>query len=200
MHKEMKNENESMAEDPSTWVDRYGDTLYRFALVRLKNPEVAEDVVQETFVAALRSLKRFKGQSTVKTWLTGILKHKIIDHIRRQSREKPMEHINGYADAVDDLFNDRGGWLIRPSRWRINPMMAYEQKEFMDVFYKCMAEVPQRLADAFSMRELEGLSTEEICQALGISATNCWTMLYRARMYLRRCLEASWFDQRPGEE
>jgi RNA polymerase sigma-70 factor (ECF subfamily) len=180
--------------DPATWVDAYGNFLYRFALARLKDPAVAEDVLQETFLAALKGRDRFKHQSSVKTWLTAILKHKIIDHLRKKKREQTVEDIETISDAVDSHYRTGGHWKIRPAKWDLNPLKAYEQREFMDIFYTCIAELPKRLARLFMLREMEGLSTEEICNSMEISATNSWVMLYRARAHLRRCLEIKWFD------
>lgn len=181
-------------DSPETWVDLYGDALYRFALSRLKNAELAEEMVQDTFVAALHAYDNFKGRSALKTWLMGILKHKIIDHLRRKYRETPSDQVEAIADSNDELFNEKGGWSVRPARWSVNPGKAHEQREFLDIFYKCLADIPDRLAEAFTLREIDGMSTEELCKELDISPTNSWTMLYRARMQLRRCLEVNWIN------
>jgi RNA polymerase sigma-70 factor (ECF subfamily) len=189
----------SQIENPESWVDQYGDFLYHFTLSRIKDPSIAEDLVQETFLAALKARKNFQGRSTARTWLIAILKHKIVDHIRKQVREHTSDKVESMLntaanDPVDSSFNDEGDWRIRPSKWAIDPMKLYEQKEFMDILYQCLGELPQRQAEAFMMREIDGLSTEEICKVLNISATNSWVMLYRARMWLRRCLENSWLS------
>jgi RNA polymerase sigma-70 factor (ECF subfamily) len=179
--------------DPENWVDLYGDYLYRFTLARLKDPAVSEDIVQETFLAALNALNTFQQRSAVRTWLTAILKHKIIDHLRKQNREQGVEDIEKVSDTVEGYYQQGGNWKIRPAKWDVNPLKIYEQREFVDAFLKCLAELPQRLSDVFVRREMEGLSTEEICNSMNISATNSWVMLYRARSRLRRCLETSWF-------
>lgn len=180
--------------NPESWVDSYGDFLYRFALSRVKDPSVAEDLVQETFLSALRTRENFKGQAAVRTWLIAILKHKIVDHIRKKIREPSTDKIEALTDASDPDFDEHGHWQIRPGKWAVNPENLYEQKEFVDVLYYCLAELPDRLADAFIKREMDGLSTEEICKDLKITPTNTWVMLYRARMYLRRCLEKKWLS------
>jgi len=185
--------------NPETWVDRYGDYLYRFALSRVKDPGVAEDLVQETFLAALRGLQNFKRRSSGHTWLTAILKHKIVDFLRKKHREQVIEDIETVSESTDGFFKNSGSWRIRPAKWDINPDKIFEQHEFMDVLLKCLAQLPERLARAFMLREMEGLSTEEICKSMQISATNSWVMLYRARTYLRRCLEINWFDKPTGE-
>jgi len=182
----------AIIDDPESWVDHYGDFLYRFALSRIKDPAVAEDLVQETFLAALRGRENFKGHSAGRTWLVAILKHKIVDYIRKKIREPSSDKIEVLTDQTDPDFNEQGEWQLRPSRWAVNPGRIYEQKEFLDVLYRCLAGVPERLAEAFMMREIDGLSTAEVCKALDITATNSWVMLYRARMSLRRCLEDSW--------
>ena len=189
----------SQIEDPESWVDQYGDFLYRFSLSRTKDPSIAEDLVQETFLAALKARKNFQGRSSARTWLIAILKHKIVDHIRKRVREQTSDKVEyrfnaAGNDPADTSFNEEGDWRIRPSKWSIDPMKLYEQKEFMDVLYHCLGELPKRQAEAVMMREIDGFSTEEICKVLNISATNSWVMLYRARMWLRQCLENNWLN------
>ena len=171
------------------WVDDYGDSLFHFALTRVKNKEIAEDLVQETFLAAVKSQDRFKGRSSEKTWLFGILKHKVIDHYRKNKSTYRFHDLVDDPNNIDTLFNAKGGWQTRPAHWRTNPGKAHETKEFLDHFYRCLSDLPQRSADAFVYREIEGWSTEEICSKLDITANNCWVLLYRARMLLRKCLE-----------
>ena len=187
----------SQIENPEGWVDKYGDFLYHFTLARIKDPSVAEDIVQETFLAALKARENFRGRSSARTWLIAILKHKLVDYIRKRIREEASDKVESMFntatnDPADSSFNDAGDWRIRPSKWTIDPMKLYEQKEFMDVLYHCLGELPKRQAEAFMMREIDGFSTDEICKLLDISATNSWVMLYRARMWLRRCLESNW--------
>ena len=189
----------SQLDDPAQWVDQYGDLLYRFAFSRVKDASVAEDLVQETFLAALKSRANFQGRSSAKTWLIAILKHKIVDHIRKRVREPVSDRVESMSDAIanesgESDFKENGKWLNRPADWDVNPQKIYEQKEFMDVLYLCLAGLPERQAEAFMMRELNGLSTEDICKALNISATNSWVMLYRARMWLRKCIDRRWLD------
>lgn len=180
--------------DPENWVDTYGDDLFRYAMFRLRDPELAEDVVQETFLSALQARKQFLGQSSERTWLYGILKHKIVDSIRKASRELPLEVSELPKEAAEDFFDDVGKWRDEPADWGADPSKDLERKEFKKVFERCLANLPSRLGDAFSLRELDGLSSKEVCKVLRISATNLWVMLYRARIQLRHCLEMSWFD------
>ena len=180
-------------DEPEHWVDRYGDLLYRFAMARVKDPSIAEDLVQETFLAALHSRRRFEGRSAPRTWLIAILKHKIIDHIRKKTKEQTSDKLETLSDGDDD-FDANGKWHLRPKKWSIHPDEVYQQKEFMETLYRCLGQLPERLAKAFVLREIDEMSTEEICKSLDITATNSWVMLYRARMSLRRCLELNWFD------
>jgi len=186
-------------EDPEVWVDRYGDYLYRFALSRTKDPSVAEDLVQETLLAALQARASFKGRSTPKSWLAGILKHKIVDHFRKSKREQPTDDAILQRENIDRLFEENGAWKMAPNKWEVNPTKLYEQKEFMDIFYKCLAKLPERLSNAFILREIDGLDTKEICKVLNITATNSWVILYRARMALRKCLEINWVHEGVSE-
>jgi RNA polymerase sigma-70 factor (ECF subfamily) len=177
------------------WVDLYGDGLFRFAVARVGDDAVAEDLVQETFLAAVSALERFKGQSSEKTWLFSILKHKIVDHFRKNKTKSSGREISYDADSVETFFNAKGAWRVRPGHWSENPGRVHDNKEFVDHFYRCLADLPERNADAFVYREIDGLSTDEICEILGITQNNCWVMLYRARMLLRRCLELAGFGK-----
>jgi len=180
-------------ENPEKWVDLYGDYLYRYSLYRVYEATVAEDLVQETFLAALRSFKNFQYRSSIKTWLTGILKHKIIDHFRKKAKEQQIDDTETNINTLGDLFTKNGQWKIKPANWNADPQKLYDQKEFIKILHKCLSELPGRQASAFILREIVGENTKEICKILDISTTNCWVLLHRARMYLRRCLEINWF-------
>jgi RNA polymerase sigma-70 factor (TIGR02943 family) len=182
--------------DPESWVDRHGDCLYRYALLRLRNPDLAADVVQETFLDALRSLGSFTGRSSERTWLVGILKHKIVDHLRSASRRQATTNgLAADAEARSD-FDRRGEWRVGPASWSGEPGRDIETREFWDVFGCCLSKLPQGLADAFYLRELDGLNSDEVQQILGITPANLWARLHRARSLLRQCLETGWFGRR----
>jgi RNA polymerase sigma-70 factor (ECF subfamily) len=168
--------------------------LLRYATLQLRNTDAAEDVVQETLLAALAGEANFAGRSNLRTWLTGILKHKIVDAIRRSSRDRALapEEAEGEPAEFEALFDERGHWREAPRAWE-HPEGALEQKQFFAALEKCLAGLPERTAQAFMMREHLGLETEEICKELKITPTHCWVLLYRARMALRQCLEAGWF-------
>lgn len=174
-----------------SWLNAHGDYLYRFALARLRDPHLAEDVVQETFLAAIKS-PSFAQQSAPRTWLTGILKHKIIDVIRKNVREISASDLIDDEDAnVDDFFDDAGHWTDKPLKWDM-PENALEQKQFLGVLQTCMEKLPAKSAQIFMMRDVHETDNEEICKELNISTTNAWVMLYRARLGLRKCLEINW--------
>ena len=181
----------ALALDADQWVDAYGDALYRFALQRVKQIEVAEDLVQETFLAAVQAQARFKGQSSEKTWLFSILKHKLIDYYRKQKTRNRSEVLTDDEDAVDRMFKADGHWQEPPTPWHGDPGRSHDVREFLDAFYDCLGHLPERTAKVFAYREIDGLSTDDICQRLEISASNCWVILYRARMLLRKCLEGT---------
>jgi RNA polymerase sigma-70 factor (ECF subfamily) len=189
---------DSPLDNPETWVDEYGDLLYRYAVVRLHNEDAAQDLVQETFLAALRSRERFAGKSSPRTWLIGILKHKLIDHIRKASREKPATDLELDDDPLaENLFTRRGHWKTPPASWKTDPRIVVERAEFRQVLDQCLDGLPDRHAQAFTLREMEELSSEDICKALDITSTNLWVILHRARAALRRCLEINWFGRKP---
>lgn len=186
------NESKRIA-DPEAWVDEHGDALFSYALSRLKNRSSAEDVVQETFLVAIRSQDRFAGSSSARTWLIGILKHKIVDLIRKESREEPTEEIDTLDTSEEAFFDRKGKWSVKPSDWQVNPGKILEQKEFMAVLFQCMEHLPNRLHHLFVLRELEDQDSDFICKELDITPTNLWVMLHRARMRLRGCLTENWF-------
>ncbi len=179
--------------DPENWVDRYADALYGYALSRLHDPSAAEDLVQETFLAALAGVARFRGGSSVRTWLTGILKHKVMDHLRRKYREGPRRNIASDGREREGFFDEHGAWKRKPARWAADPHRLVQQQQFMETLFGCLAGLPERAASAFIFREMEGMTTDELCKLLDVSATNCWVILHRARMKLRHCLEINWF-------
>ncbi len=190
----MKNSSSS---NPTDWVDRYGNYLFRYAALRVRNRATAEDLVQEAFLAALKSRDSFSGHSSESTWLTGILKHKIADHFRQQAREAVLPGGNPGDPQEDDRFSPAGRWSNGPTEWGGNPADLFRQKEFLDQFRKCLSGLSRNHANAFTLREIEGAGTGEICKVLNVTETNLWVMLHRARTLLRRCLEIHWFARSP---
>lgn len=182
--------------DPINWLHDYGDALYRFALSRVRDSFTAEDLVQETLLAAYRSREGFSRQSTVKTWLTGIMKHKIMDYYRKLKPEQSDENIDNFSYSLDNLFNEQEKWKIKPGEWAGDPQNLVEGKELMAAIQMCLADMPKKMSLAFTLREKEGATTSEICEILQTGENNCWVILSRARMLLRRCLEVNWFSKK----
>jgi RNA polymerase sigma-70 factor (ECF subfamily) len=181
--------------DFRTQVETLRPYLLRFATLQLRDAAAAEDAVQETLLAALAGSARFAGRSNLRTWLTGILKHKIVDTIRRQSRERPAAtDADGTTAEFDALFDETGHWAEPPAPWA-HPEGALTQKQFLAALEQCLRDLPERTARAFMMREHLGLETAEICKELAVTPTHLWVMLYRARRALRQCLEKNWFSQ-----
>lgn len=175
--------------------------LLRFARLQLRDDTLAEDTVSETILAALEHPERFAGQSALRTYLVGILKHKIVDLLRSGKREVRIAlsaNEDGEAqsddDAFDALFTRNGHYQNPPSDWG-DPDRTFERREFFEILQICVDKLPAKAGRIFMMREWLELETEEICQDLKISATNAWVLLYRARMRLRECLELNWFGQ-----
>lgn len=172
--------------------------LVKFARIQLRQDAAVEDVVQETLIALLEHPQRFAGQSSLKTYAIGILKHKIVDVLRRGKREVAL-HEDDDAPATDmaafdALFDETGHFRERPGNWG-DPDAAFQQKQFFEILELCVERLPAKVAQIFMMREWLDLETEEICQELGVTSTNAWVMLYRARMRLRECLQLNWFGE-----
>lgn len=168
--------------------------LLKFAMLQLRQKDAAEDVVQDVFLAALKGAQGFAGRSSLRTWLTSILVHKIADHRAKAGRETSLEarEEQDGADRVEALFQANGAYVSMPKEWR-NPEEALNDRRFFEVLERCLADLSPRDARTFLLRELMGLSIEEICRETGVSASNCSVILHRARMRLRAGLEARWF-------
>lgn len=186
--------------DPERWVELYGDYLFKYALMRLRDAAKAEDAVQETFLAALKGGKSFAGRSAEKSWLVGILKNKIFDYFRKASRETSFTDLNFYADEESDRFVSEGlgkdGWIheLGPQDWP-DPGAGLDNEAFWKAYRDCAVKLPKNVATVFNLREVDGVESKEICSILNISENNLWVMLHRARMALRRCLETNWFGK-----
>jgi RNA polymerase sigma-70 factor (ECF subfamily) len=164
--------------------------LLRYATLQLRDAHAAEDAVQETLLAALAGESGFAGRSNLRTWLTGILKHKIVDTIRRASRESPLAS----EDEFEALFDERGHWIEMPLAWP-DPDASLTQKQFFAVLEECLGKLPAKTSRAFMMREHMGFETDEICKELAVTPTHCWVLLHRARLALRMCLDTNWFGK-----
>ena len=171
--------------------------LFKFAMLQIRDQDAVEDLIQETMVAALAAEGGFSGKSSVRTWLTGILIHKIVDFRRRAGRRQSVSidslREDGGADEVDAFFKENGRYLELPKDWG-DPEQALSQRRFLEILEKCVEGLPETAAQVFLLREMMGLSTGEICSELGVSSTNCSVLLHRARMRLRECMEKRWLS------
>ena len=188
------------ANDPAHWIDEHGDVLYRYALARVRKPEVAQDLVQETLLAALRARDRFAGQSSVRSWLCGILKHKLCDYYRKLGRETSFTDLEFLDDECADQFVPEGYWvhLEGPKAWKPEADEVMHRDEFWKTMHRCLGKLPERVATVFMMREMDEIESKEICATLAITDSNLWVMLHRARMALRECLAVNWFEKSGG--
>ena len=181
-------------------LDDFRPYLFKFAMLQIRDRDAAEDLVQETMVAALTAAERFSGSSSVQTWLTSILIHKMLDFRRRAGRRQTVSidalADEGGADEVDALFKESGRYVDLPKDWG-DPEQALRERRFLEALEVCVQGLSETAAQVFLMREMMGFSTEEICSELSVSSTNCSVLLYRARMRLRACLEKRWL--RTGE-
>lgn len=178
------------------WLAEHGDYLYRFAFFQLHDASAAEDLVQDTLIAAWTARKQFAGAASERTWLTAILKNKIVDHFRRTHREAPSEEVLS-DDETDALFNASSHWQLLPTDPG-EPGRSLEDKDFWRALNECLAGLSATQARAFMLSELHEISTSELCKVLDLSATNVWVVLHRARMRLRLCLEEGWLRATTG--
>jgi RNA polymerase sigma-70 factor (TIGR02943 family) len=181
--------------EPEKWLDNYGDYLYSFARSRINDAETAEDLVQETLLNAWRSKDRFEGRSTEKTWLTSILRNKIIDHYRKtlvKDDDKP-----GKKETPLSYFDSEGNWLpeAESNDWDALASAQLESKEFFSAFRKCLGYLNGKAHAAFTMKYLDEEESETICKALDISPSNFWVIIHRAKLKMRDCLDTNWFHQ-----
>jgi RNA polymerase sigma-70 factor (ECF subfamily) len=178
--------------------------LFRYALLQLHDHELADDAVQETLLAAWQASANFEGKAQLRTWLIGILKHKIADYWRRSRREVVLpefEPIDNDEDELDEdeFFTSTGQWSGGPRTWN-DPEAALNQQEFWAIFEICQNALPPKMARVFMLRELVGLEAFEVCQDTGLSEANYWVTMHRARLRLRECLEIRWFNRTKQEK
>ena len=188
--------------DPTDWLGEHGDYLYRYVLVRVRDTAAAEDLLQETLLAAMGSYQAHEGRSSERTWLIGIMKHKVVDYFRRLARtpEFQMSSEEGREDL--DWFESEGAWRGHwredqaPVSWPVEAIRLLESREFWETFDRCLARLSPQMAIAFTLREIDGLSSEEICEILDVTQKNLWVILHRGRAKLRHFLEGEWFSGR----
>lgn len=175
----------------------YADELYGFAMTKTNNTQLAQDLVQETFLAALKSLNNFRGDSSERTWLYSILKFKIADHYRKASTKYETNNSNfgGEDDSfIDNYFNEDGTWkeTSTPKDWGIDHSIAIENKELAEALNGCIEKLPENQKQLIILKLVEERETEYVCKELKITTTNYWVIIHRAKLQLRSCLEIKW--------
>ena len=186
--------------NPAHWLDKYGDYLYRYALMRVRDSAIAEDILQETLLAAFGSCHNHAGLSSERTWLVGIMKHKVVDYFRRIARMKQFQLTIDQDET--EFFENSGPWRGHwredqaPLSWPFDAATLLETREFWETFDRCLSQLSQQTAIAFTLREIDGLSANEICEVLQITPNNLFVILHRGRAKLRHLLETEWFQQR----
>ena len=177
----------------SEWVKTYGDRLYHIALLRVRNAAIAEDIVQETFLSAHKAFDTFEDKASPFTWLATILKNKVIDHFRKNNKAISVSYDEQPTAEEKELINKNGLWKVSLDKWDGGAEDLLERQGFRKQLHDCLNEMPDNLRQAFVLKVLDDISTEEVCETLNLTPNNLWVILYRARMRLRRCLDRSWF-------
>lgn len=187
----VKEERDQLAE---RWLSQHGDYLYRYALSRVRDTSQAEDLIQETLLIAFKKAEEFKGKSSEKTWLTGILRHRILDYFRRQSKQWRVPVAGNVPDQ--GWFDEEGHWNRAHNEagmeWEPDPSCLLDRKEFMETLHECIQRLPDKSAAVFVQRELEFQNTSTILEGLNISESNLWVLLHRARNMLKQCIQSKW--------
>lgn len=190
-----KNNDSNPELDAARWLDDHGDVLFRYAIRRTGSREISEDLVQETFVAAIRAKDTFEGRANIQTWLVGILRRKIIDYIRRQTVERKAKGIREDAEVESkSFFSKKGHWRKVVKSWPSDPQKSLEDDEMRQILNECCRKLSPTHSQAFQLREIDQLSSEEVCKLLDISSSNLGVRLHRARLLLRECLEKNWIN------
>lgn len=185
---------------PEQWAELYGDYLYNYSISRVNSREVALDLVQETFLAGLSARTSFEGRSSVKTWLISILKRKIIDHYRKNYRNKEDTILDkNFSEGGGELpfYSDgemKGQWKADrvPQDWNISAEKALENEELGNIIKDCITALPDKWGAVFALRVVEELASEDVCKEMEITASNLWVILHRAKLQLRDCVEKNW--------
>lgn len=194
--------NQKFSCDPLLWVDNYSEEFFRFAIGRVKNREVAEDLVQETFLSGLKSVDKFRRDCPEKSWLYNILRNKIIDHFRKKTNQE-INQSSSPIESTDDSFYHQffvgsgkmqGHWddNAAPTSWAAPAHKMLENEEFMQFLLLCLSLLPENWSKAFTLKNIDDLKTKEICKELNITPSNLWTIIHRAKLQLRSCLEKRW--------
>ncbi len=186
--------------NPEMWLTEYGDYLYGYAMKRVSDEHVAEELVQEALLTALEKRDTFEGRSSTRTWLVGILKFKVLHHYREKGRgaEEITEALGG--ELVDSQFNKLGKWKKGPANWGDQPGDGAEAEELRAVLADCLLKMPSRVAEALMLYEQQSLDGEKLAKVLEATTSQIYVMLHRARAALRKCMEMNWFSGKSGKE
>jgi len=178
--------------DPNKWVSLYSDYLFNFTISRVNNRDLAKDLVQDTFFAGLKSMKNFKGAASERTWLVSILKRKIIDHYRKINSKKGKAEVRMSYNSDSET---EGDWLEErvADPYDKTAEDTLENEELGNAIYNCLSKLPEKQAEVFRKKTIEGLDTETICNELNITASNLWVIIHRARTAMAACMEKNWF-------
>ena len=177
--------------NPNKWIDLYSDYLFNYTISRVSDREIAQDLVQDTFLAGLKSMKNFKGEASERTWLISILKRKIIDYYRKINSNKGKAEVRiNYNDSESE-----GDWLEERVADPFDKTAedTLQNSELGDAIHSCLEKLPKKQADVFKMKTILGYETEVICNELNITASNLWVIIHRARTGMADCLKQNWF-------
>ncbi len=179
--------------EPHKWLESYGDMMFQYALPRINDSAIAEDIIQDTFLSALKGLSGFKGQASEKNWLFAILKNKIIDHYRKKTTEQAIISMPDLKTVDCEWFNDEGAWVSNkiPGDWNASDNQA-ERKEIQKIISWCKDHLKEMQRAVFTLKYLEDLNSDEICKVLNISSSNYWVLIHRAKLQMRDCVEKYW--------
>ncbi len=186
--------------EPQKWVERYSDYLYSFALSRLSRTDIAEDLVQETFLAAWNAREGFQSNASEKTWLTSILKNKIVDHYRKSSTKNELSILDKTSsdNSTDYFFRTEGTYeghwtnASSPQDWKKDLKSKVETEEFQNILRSCLTKLPEKARAVFVMKMMDDEESETICKELGITPSNFWILMHRAKLQLRECIQQNW--------
>ncbi|MCK5845832.1 MAG: sigma-70 family RNA polymerase sigma factor [Bacteroidales bacterium] len=182
--------------NPNLWISNYGDMLYNYAYSRLSSSVLAEDLLQDTFVSALKTKDNFRGDSSEKTWLFSILKRKIIDYYRKSSTKNEISESNFNNPFNKDGFFE-GHWNKNqaPSSWGSHTDEYLRQSEFQAILEMCLSLLPEKHKSVFILKVMEDIETDKVCKDLGCTSSNIWVILHRAKLQLRECIEKNWINE-----
>ena len=178
--------------NPNNWIDLYSDYLFNYTISRVSDSDIAQDLVQDTFLAALKSMKNFKGEASERTWLISILKRKVIDHYRKINSNKGKAEVR---ITYNDDSESEGDWLEERVADPFDKTAedTMENEELSGAIFNCLSKLPKKQAQVFKMKTIEGYETEVICNELDITASNLWVIIHRARTAMADCLKENWF-------